>query len=181
MNGHAAVTFTTLRLLIIGASFVVFGASPIVAQDHTPMTVMLTRDFRQSPGGIPIWTECHLLVRVIQGKGHALNQCADQSADGPKLRGIAAQRELTSIEVARLIDLVGRSDLYGGGSSENLRKAPPPETVTLACCGRAEMVALETFWNLSFDQGPRRELVELLRGWRRELIGIAQQELKEKR
>ena len=68
-----------------------------------------------------------------------------------------------------------------GGSSENLRRGPPPETLTITCCGRTEVVVLETFWNPFFKQGPRRELVELLRGWRRELIGIAQQELRKKR
>jgi hypothetical protein len=116
----------------------------------------------------------------ISRKGQAINQCS-QHVDGQKMRGIAAQRELTTAEVARITELAQSSNLYAAEQGENRNKGTLPETLTIACCGRPDVVAHVTLWNPSFEEGPRRELRELLRGWRRELIRLAEQDLRNKR
>ena len=153
--------------------------APAFAQDTAAWTLTLKRDFRQTLGTAR-FAECHLSVSVSPGKGHASSQCA-QPIEGQEMRDIAAQRELTASEVSRVIELAQASKLFAREADENVRTRPPAETLAVSCCGRADIVVLATLWNPSFDQGARRDLVELLRGWRRELTAKAEQELRDKR
>jgi hypothetical protein len=52
--------------------------------------------------------------------------------------------------------------------------------LTVFCCGESKIVILVPQPNPSFENGPRRELLELPRKWLEELTATAERELRAK-
>ena len=108
-----------------------------------------------------LYAKCWLEIGDYRSYGAAQLECLPKGTVG-RLYGY---RQLSRSEVETIKTLVDSSDLYGSG----LTGYGPPgedisfETLMVMCCGRNEWISIVVSGNRTFEQGSRRELLEVFR------------------
>ena len=114
-----------------------------------------------------LYARCWLEIGESQGYGAAQLDCIP-NLSGARLHGY---RKVSPSEAATIKTLVDSSDFYGGGFTGFGQGGEDADFVTLlvSCCGRQDWISIVVSGNRTFEQGPRRELLEVFRKLRGEL------------
>jgi hypothetical protein len=148
-----------MNRLLIATVGLLCGLSGISSAQDRDVRLVLTQH-RVQPG------VCDLTVLVSKSIGSIRLWCPTS------LRDIVGRRMLTQSEIEKVVDLVLKSDAYGGGAtgSDTREVDGPFETMEVQCCQRRDVIVLVTTGNPTFaGDGPRAQLAQLLREWETEL------------
>lgn len=160
------ITSAIVAILQLGALTTLTAQVPAVQTDIYSVTLSQTY-------GRAVFRRCDLsnvaVGKISGGRGLARLTCTLQ-IDPPE-RDIVVERRMLEGDVEALGSLLERSNLYGGGHTglDNSASEGPWELLQVRCCGRTDMIVLVTQGNATFENGARRELLDFLHRWARDM------------